>query len=135
MLTDAQIEARKGKLTASRVACLMEGETDKIMRLYREMIGEELPEDLSGVWPVRLGACTEQLQLDWYEMQGSPVSRRGEVVVHPDYDWAACTLDGWDEILRCPLECKHVNNRSVVEEVRDKYQPQMQWQMECTRAS
>ena len=96
-LSAAQIEARKGKLTASRIACLMTGDAPAIMRLYREMIGEELPEDLSHIWPVRLGEATEQLNLDWYEEGGgSPVTRRGEVVGHPKHLWAAATLDGWD---------------------------------------
>jgi hypothetical protein len=96
MLSPAQIEARKGKLTASRVACLMTGDATEIMRLYLEMIGEERPENLSDVWPVQLGSATEQLNLDWFERKNRmPVTRRGEVVVHPDYPWAACTLDGW----------------------------------------
>ena len=133
-LSAAQLEARKGKLTASRVACLMTGDGVAIMRLYREMIGEELPEDLSHVWPVRLGEVTEQLQLDWYEMKGSAVTRRGDVVVHPAYPWAAATLDGWDAVLGCPVECKHVGGREPLEVIIDRYQPQMQWQMEVTRA-
>src|SRR5689334_23087084 len=108
MLTPSQIDARKGKLTASRVACLMTGDGAKIMDIYLEMIGEKLPDDLSHVWPVRLGIATETLQLDWYEEQSaSPISRRGEVVVHSQHEWAACTLDGWDDILHCPVEVKH----------------------------
>ena len=132
MLNPQQIEARKGKLTASRVACLANGDAEAIMRLYREMIGEEIEEDLSKVWPVQLGAATEQLSLDWYEMKNSPVTRRGEVVEHPLYDWAAATLDGWDSVLDCPVECKHTGGHEPFEVVVDRYQPQMQWQMECT---
>src|SRR5580765_6987801 len=96
MLSPTQIEARRGRLTGSRVACLMTGDAAAILRLYREMIGEAVEEDLSDVWPVRLGEATEQLNLDWYERKNrTPVTRRGDVVVHRDYDWAACTLDGW----------------------------------------
>lgn len=135
MLTDAQIAARKGKLTASRVACLMIGDAMAIMQLYREMIGDAEPDDLSAVWPVRLGEVTEKLNLDWYERgAGVPLTRRGEVVQHPRYKWAAATLDGWDEALRCPVETKHVGGREPLEVVIDRYQPQMQWQMECTGA-
>lgn len=134
-LTPAQIAARTGKLTASRIACLMTGDAVAIMRLYREMIGEEVSEDLSHVWPVRLGEVTEQLQLDWYEMQGAPVLRRGEVIVHARHTWAAATLDGWDGVLRCPIECKHVGGREPLEVIVERYQPQMQWQMECTGAT
>lgn len=134
MLTDTQIKARAGKLTASRVACLMTGDAAKIMQLYLEMIGEGEPEDLSHVWPVRLGEATEQLNLDWYEMGGNPVSRRGEVVTHPSLPWAAATLDGWDDVLECPCETKHVGGREPLEVIIDRYQPQMQWQMLVTGA-
>src|SRR5262245_54992980 len=136
MLTDAQITARKGRLTASRGAALMTADAVKIMQLYREMIGEAEPEDLSRVWAVRLGEATEQLNLDWYAMKsGSPVSRRGEFAIHPDHDWAGCTLDAWDETLRCPIESKHVGGREPLETVIERYQPQCQWLMECTRAA
>jgi predicted phage-related endonuclease len=136
MLTHVQLDARKGKLTASRIACLMTGDAPKIMDIYLEMIGEKLRDDLSHVWPVRLGIATESLQLDWYEERSaSTVSRRGDVVVHNRHDWAACTLDGWDEILNCPVEVKHVGGREPLEVVIDRYQPQLQWQMEVTGAT
>jgi predicted phage-related endonuclease len=134
MLSPDQIKARAGKLTASRVACLMTGDAAKIMQLYLEFIGDAVPEDLSDVWAVQLGTVTEALQLDWYERKGSLVTRRGEVVVHPTLRWAAATLDGWDETLRCPVECKHVGGREPLEVIIDRYQPQMQWQMVVTGA-
>lgn len=133
-LSAAQIEARKGKLTASRVAYLMVGDAAKIMQLYLEMIGEAEPEDMSAIWPVRLGEATEQLNLEWVERSGVSLSRRGEVVVHPTIDWAACTLDAWCDTLDCPVECKHVGGREPLEIVIDRYQPQMQWQMFITGA-
>lgn len=134
-LTAAQIEARRGKLTASRVGCLMKGDPVAIMQLYRELIGEAELEDLSRVWPVQLGSATEQLNLDWFEIkQRLHVTRRGEVVVHPDHKWACCTLDGWLTDLRCPLETKHVGGREPFEVVVERYQPQIHWQMLCTRS-
>lgn len=134
MLTDTQIKARAGKLTASRVACLMTGDAAKIMQLYLEMIGEGEPEDLSHVWPVQLGSATEALNLDWFEMKNGPLTRRGDVVVHPKHPWAAATLDAWSPDLRCPVETKHVGGREPLEIIIDRYQPQMQWQMEVTGA-
>jgi predicted phage-related endonuclease len=132
-LTKEQIDKRKGRLTASRVACLMTGDTEKIMRLYREMIGEEIEEDLSDVWPVQLGSATEQLNLDWYEKKvGYLLTRRGEVVVHPHFDWAAATLDGYDQVIKAVVETKHVGGREPMETIIDRYQPQMQWQMFVT---
>jgi predicted phage-related endonuclease len=135
MLTADQIKARTGKLTASRVACLMQGDVKAIHDLWLEMTGQPFePEDLSCVWPVQLGSCTEQLNLDWYWMKNSPVDRRGEVVVHPKFGWAAATIDGWITELECPIECKHVGGREPFEVIIERYQPQMQWQMEVTGA-
>lgn len=135
MLTEAQRKAREDRLTASRIACLMNGNAEAIMQLYREMIGEIPEEDLSDVWAVQLGAVTEQLNLDWYEKKNNIILRRGEVRIHPHFEWAACTLDGWDYALRCPVECKHVGGREPLEVIIDRYQPQMQWQMLVTDAA
>src|SRR5262245_35516160 len=108
MLTTAQRIARQGKLTGSRIACLMTGDAERIDRLYREMIGEEVEEDLSGAWPVQLGEATEKLNLRWYARKtGKEVTRQGEVVPHHYLAWAAVTLDGWCETLNCPIEAKH----------------------------
>lgn len=136
MLTKTQLDARAGKLTSSRVACLMQGDAEKIMRLYREMIGEEQPEDLSDVWPVRLGEATEALNLEWYERKSGDaavVTRQGEVVVHPQNDWAAATLDGFDAALQCCIECKHVGGREPIETIIERYYPQCSWQMFVTK--
>lgn len=136
MLSSEQIKARAGKLTASRVACLMLGDRDKIMQLYLEMIGEGAPEDLSHVWPVRLGEASEALNLEWYgRKSAAEVQRRGEVVIHPRFSWAAATLDGWDDMIGCPVETKHCGGREPIEVIIDRYQPQMQWQMEVTGAT
>lgn len=135
MLTKTQLDARAGKLTSSRVACLMQGDAEKIMRLYREMIGEEQPEDLSDVWPVRLGEATEALNLEWYARKSGDaavVTRRGEVVVHPGHSWAAATLDGFDTALQCCIECKHVGGREPLEVIIERYYPQCSWQMFVT---
>lgn len=134
MLTEAQLQARDGRLTASRVACLMAGDEAKVMNLWREMVGDPsfVPDDLSGVWPVRLGEATEAVNLLWYERKVGPLTRRGEVVCHPLHDWAACTLDGFDPTLPGPVEAKHVGGREPLERVIERYMPQLHWQMLCT---
>jgi predicted phage-related endonuclease len=137
MLSPAQIHARDGKLTASRVACLMTGDEAKIMNLWRELVGDPafIPEDLSDVWPVQLGAHTESLNLEWYEKRtGKPLSRQGEVVLHPDHDWAAATLDGWDDDLKAPVEAKHVGGFEKTPVILERYAPQVHWQMIVTGA-
>jgi len=135
MLTADQISARTGKLTASRIGCLMHGDAIAIYNLWLEMTGQQFEqENLLRVWPVQLGVVTEQLNLDWYEMKNSAVDRRGAVVVHPRLPWAAATLDGWITELQCPIECKHVGGREPLEVIIERYQPQMQWQMEVSGA-
>lgn len=136
MLNPTQLAAREGKLTASRVACLMTGDEAKVLNLWREMVGDPLfvPEDLSGVWPVQLGSVTENLNLDWYARKRGNVTRRGEVVVHPRESWMAATLDGFAPDLAGPIECKHVGGREQLSTIIERYQPQMHWQMIVTRS-
>lgn len=137
-LTDAQKLARAGKLTASRVAPLMTGDKAKIMAVWRELCGDPTyeEEDLDDVWAVQLGSTTENLNLDWYERKtGRALTRRGEVVVHPQYDWAAATLDGFDAYLPAVVECKHVSGFEKFDTVLQRYQPQIHWQMEVTGTS
>jgi predicted phage-related endonuclease len=134
VLSPAEITARRYRLGASDIACLMLGDAPKIMRLWQEKLGEIEPENLDHVWPVQLGSATEELNLRWYAMKNGIVTRMGEIVIHPKYRWAGVTLDGWDESLSCPIECKHVGGREPLEIIVERYQPQMQWQMEVTGA-
>jgi YqaJ-like viral recombinase domain len=133
MLTPAQIDARRGKLTASKVACLMTADVAKIMQLYFELTEDPafVEEDLVEVWPVRLGEFTEPLNLNWFELKRGPVSRRGEVVAHSN-GWAACTLDGWSDLHGCPIETKHCGGHEPFEVLVSRYQPQLHWQMILT---
>lgn len=138
MLSPDQLRQRDGKLTASRVACLMTGDAEKIMNLWRELVGDPvfIPEDLSDIWPVQLGAHTEVLNLDWYEKRtGKPLTKRGDVIVHPHFDWAAATLDGWDNEIGAPVECKHVGGFEKIPTVLERYSPQAHWQMMVTGAT
>jgi predicted phage-related endonuclease len=135
-LTDAQKLARAGKLTASRVAPLMVGDKAKIIAVWRELCGDPSYEEesLDDIWVVQLGSLTESLNLDWYEKTTSKIlTRRGEVVLHPDYDWAAATLDGFDGSIPGPVECKHVSGFEKFDTVLQRYQPQLHWQMEVTQ--
>lgn len=136
-LSAAQLSARDGRLTASRVGALMTGDAEKIMLLWQEMVGDPafVPDDLSGVWPVQLGIATEPLNLSWYTRKtGRSLTRVGEIVIHPRADWAAATLDAWDAALPGPVEAKHVGGREPLATVIARYQPQIHWQMIVTEA-
>jgi YqaJ-like recombinase protein len=133
MLSPKQLAARDGKLTASRVGILMSGDEAAVLNLWQEMLGECEPDDLSAVWPVQLGTVTEGLNLSWYERTtGHTLSRHGDVVICPRADWAACTLDAFDEELRGPVEAKHVGGFEPRERIVARYYPQTTWQMLCT---
>lgn len=135
MLTAEQLRQREGKLTASRIGILMGGDERELLDLWREMVGDPSyqPEDLSGVWPIRLGEATEQANLDWYEYKtGRKLTRRGEVVICPAADWAAATLDGWDASYPGPIDCKHVGGFEPREKIVARYTPQLFWQMIVT---
>lgn len=132
-LTEAQHRTRKGKITGSRVACLMTGDAAKIHQLWMEMTGQAQEPDLSNVWPVQLGLVTESLNLDWAEKKiGDVVSARGAFINHNRLDWAGVTLDGMLSTSGRVIECKHCGGREPLETIIDRYQPQMQWAMECT---
>ena len=117
-------------------ACLMTGDEEKIMDLWREMTGDPsyCAEDLSGVWPVRMGEATEALNLEWFSRKtGRAVTRQGEVVVCPSFSWAAaCTLDGFDAAANAVVECKTVGGFEPRERIVARYQPQCHWAMLCT---
>lgn len=136
MLTAAQLAAREGKLTASAVSCLMTGDETKMLRLWQELVGDPafVPEDMRAIWPVRLGETTESLNAEWYTRKtGRKLTRQGDVVIHPDAEWAACTLDGWDDYYPAPFEAKHVGGREALATILARYQPQLHWQMTVTQ--
>lgn len=134
-LTVEQKIAREGKLTGSGVGSLVSGDKERILNLWKELIGDPsyVEPNFDDNWPVRLGETTEVLNLDWYEKStGHILKNRGVVVTHPDYKWAAATLDGYDPVLDCPVETKHVGGWEKTDTIIQRYMPQMHWQMECT---
>ena len=161
-LSKEQREARKGKLTASAVGLLMEGDDAKIYNLWCELTDhpDYTKESLDDVWPVQLGSHTELLSLNWYsrtkgygplikkavietDENGSlvvthlelypenPIKSMGDLIVHPQYDWAAATLDAYDskEGVNLVVECKHCGNFRKEQDIITKYMPQLHWQM------
>lgn len=134
MLTAEQQKLRENKLTASRVGILMSGNNEKILNLWKELVGDPsfVPEDLSNVWPVQLGSHTESLHLKWYEKQtGRTLTRHGEVVEMPFYGWAASTLDAFDPKIVAPVEAKHCGGFEKMETIVQRYMPQLTWQIMC----
>lgn len=132
MLSPSQQKARAGKLTASRISVLMTGNAEGIHRLWRQMALDEPEPDLNHIWAIRLGEATENLNLCWAERKlGEQIIDRGVFVQHPSFEWAGSTIDGMLRETERLIEAKHVGGREPLETIIDRYQPQLQWQMEC----
>jgi predicted phage-related endonuclease len=136
-LTKEQQALREGRLTASRIAVLMTGDKEKILDLWKELVGDPswVKPDFSDNWPVCFGEATEEINLAWFAKKHGEVTRRGDVVYPKDPTAPfAATLDGWSVQHKCPIECKTVGGFEKLSAVIERYQPQMQFQMELTGA-
>ena len=135
-LTERQHAARLGKMTASRIAAIMNGDVEDMYDLWLELTGDPSwkPKDYSYNWAVQLGNATEQFHLDWIQRNLGMITDRGELRQHPQFEWVACTLDGWCSETKCPVEAKHTGGFEDMPVLIDRYMPQMQWTMYATGA-
>lgn len=126
------IERRKG-IGGSDAKILMEGDPAALLALWEEKTGRREGEDLSRVLPVQLGSFTEPFNLHWYEvMTGRTVTNEGEVHIHGDRGFMRCTLDGLTTTAAgkpAVFQAKHVNAFSKIEEVTQRYMPQVHHEM------
>lgn len=135
MLSPDAIIAHKHCITGSRCKVLVNGDDQGLNRLWQELIDDPayVPENLDDDWAVQLGTCTAPLNLHWFaKKQHATITRIEDVVYSFDFEWAACTLDGWYEEANCPIECKHVGGHQPFDTVLEFYQPQLQWTMMVT---
>jgi predicted phage-related endonuclease len=139
MLSPEQLAQRDGKITASFAPKLMAGDEKEIYRKWQELVGDPAwqPENLDDVWVVQFGSYVEPFALDWHQKKiGRPLTRRGEVVCHPERPWLCCTLDAYDEREHTAIDCKTILDwpgRNIEEQVR-YYTPQLVVQRACTVA-
>jgi len=107
--------------------------------LYLEKIGETKPEDLSEVLPVQLGIWTEEFNINWFIEKHQPGFSLGNTKIHKQQ--ALVFHEGYvpykgaaDAMLVQPdkswiLECKHTNAFTNMNEIIDRYMPQLQLYM------
>lgn len=136
-LTEAQLKARDGKVTASFAPYLMAGDRDRILSEWMRLVGhpDYAPEDLSDKWPVQFGSYIETFAVNWHERKtGQALTRRGEVVVHPEFPFVCCTLDAYREADGMVLDCKALGNWRKIEEACSFYLPQVIIQRDCIPA-
>lgn len=133
-LTALQHKLREGKVTASFIGHLMFGNEDKILNEWRRLIGDpDYVDDFKPSWYSEYGSYLEAFMLDWREKKnGHKLTRRGEVVYHPAYPWASCTLDAASQEEDMVVECKTMNNFRDADEAVRFYSWQMLYQCGIT---
>lgn len=132
-LSPEAIAKRRTCIGGSDANIILNGDPAALNDLWQIKTGRKVPEDLNGVLPVVLGQWTEELNRYWYEKQtGRPIVNDGLVVV--GHEWQAATLDGETTTAagkEAIFEAKHVNAFSKIEDVVQRYMPQLHHNMFC----
>lgn len=129
-LSAVEIAFRQKGIGGSDANIILSGEQDRILRMWREKRGEEVPEDLSCHLPVVLGSWTEAFNRQWYEKStGLLVSEIGAAIECREHSWRRCTLDGFVPSIEAVWEAKHTNGFGKPEELLARYMPQLQHNM------
>lgn len=135
-LTPEQLAERRKGLGGSDANILMNGDPAAILALWEEKTGRREPEDLSRVLPVQLGLYTEPFNVHWYKLTtGRPVEFIGRTQTHRTYPFMRVTLDGMtttEDGSIAVFEAKHVNAFSKIEDVVQRYMPQLHHNMAVT---
>ena len=124
---------RKAGVGGSDANIILSGDADRLLALWEEKLGRREPDDLSWVLPVQMGSATEALNVAFYEhATGRKVTNRNEMRICPGRIWMRCELDGMTTTEAgepAVFEAKHVNAFSSIEEVVQKYMPQLHHNM------
>jgi predicted phage-related endonuclease len=134
-MTPEQHAERRSRIGGSDAPKIADGRWHE---LWLEKTDRIEPEDLSWVLPVQIGIVTEPLNLSFFErVTGHSVFARGSVYIHPDYRFIGATLDGLALIEGQPavVQCKHVSAFAKIEEVEQRYFPQVMHECLVTGAS
>lgn len=132
-LTPEAIAERRNFIGASDANTIMSGDAERINRLAREKLGLQEPEDLSRNLAVVMGSYTEDLNRHWFELQtGDEVTGAGSLVTHPRHKFLRATLDGVVMARSAVFEAKHVSAFADLDDVAQRYQPQLHHQMMVT---
>ena len=118
------LASRNDGIGGSDANVILSGNAERVRTLWLEKRGEAEPADLSDNLPAMLGCWTEAFNRMWFEkVTGHAVSRIGEVLQCPRYDWRRCTLDGFIEGEGAVWEAKHSSAFASVDEVIERYMP------------
>jgi predicted phage-related endonuclease len=135
-LSPEAVAARRSYIGGSDANILLSGDPRAIHELWMVKTGRAEPEDLSNILAVVMGLWTEELNRYWYERQtGRMVMNEGVVISNTDAgDYMRATLDGETCTAAeepAVFEAKHVNAFSKIEDVVQRYMPQLHHNMFC----
>jgi hypothetical protein len=116
----------------------MSGDESEILREWQRLVGDPAwePEDLDDSWPVQFGSYIEEFALNWHERKSRcELTRRGEVISHPDRPWFCATLDGFRaDDGGTVIDVKAIGGWRKIPDVIGFYTPQLIGQAACTGA-
>lgn len=128
--------SRRQYIGGSDANIILSGNPDRVRDLWLEKRGDREPEELSDKLAVMLGCWTEPFNRHWYQkLSGEMVSRSGESITSPGCNWRRCTLDGFVDSQQAVWEAKHTSAFAKLDEVLDRYMPQLQHNMLVVGAS
>jgi hypothetical protein len=133
-MLSSEFEYQIGRFTGSSANVVMRGSEADWLKHYRIRTGIDAPEPSN--WAMRAGSHMEPLILDWFaEKTGHPITRRGEVVFHPEIADVCVKLDGYCTALDAIIEVKFLSPQRHRDEFLPAYYPQTMLQRLCTKAS
>jgi predicted phage-related endonuclease len=125
--------ARKLGIGGSDANILLSGDPQRVLSLWEEKLCRREPEDLTWVLPVQMGSATEELNAAFYShATGRAISDRNVMRTRTDRPYMRCELDGLTVTADgspAVFEAKHVNAFSTIEDVVQKYMPQLHHNM------
>jgi hypothetical protein len=134
MLTPAEHDYRRGKVTGSMMPVLMNAKTDaELYDLWATKVGlkEQPPQN----YAMGLGSYLEPFILDYVERSTNhAITRRGEIVDHPSVSDICVKLDGYRAHDDTVVEVKFLGAYRSREDFLPYYYPQVLLQMLCTGA-
>lgn len=126
---------RRTGIGGSDANIIMAGDAERIHNLYLEKIGEREPDDLTWVLPVQIGSATEELNCAFYtHATGRQIIDRNGQHRHRAREYMRCEVDGMtltENGSGAIFEAKHVNAFSTIEDVVQRYMPQLHHNMAC----
>lgn len=141
--TQAWLEDRLGKVTASRISDLMAttktGPSASRVNYLSQLVAERLTGKVQETFTnsaMAWGTETEPLARAMYEVKHGVMVDQVGFVPHPNIEMAGCSPDGLIDLdglieIKCPNTATHIETL-LSKKAPSKYILQMQWQMACT---